>query len=107
MATHAYSYTIAYNDGTTMTKIMTFPVGSNPSEAMVLDAIRQDLGLDDQFQIEIEEVSECSGCREGQANQQAHSDMGGCLYIPEGGFDEVEEFEGGEDGEEDGVGEDQ
>lgn len=24
----------------------------------------------------------CAGCREGQANQEAHTDIGGCLYLP-------------------------
>ena len=28
-----------------------------------------------------EEVSTCSGCRDRQANQVAHMDYGGCLYV--------------------------
>lgn len=33
--------------------------------------------------IRIESVSGCSGCRENQANQLAHCDYGGCLYLSE------------------------
>ena len=36
--------------------------------------------------VEVEECSGCSGCSQGQANQMAHMDPGGCLYeeeIPE------------------------
>jgi hypothetical protein len=51
---------------------------STPNIINILNMIISDLQLD--LQSDENNVITCQGCLEDQPNQQAHMDIGGCLY---------------------------